>query len=53
MTCSRVTPAFTVRMTITPVVVGDKAWAWATDELVVEVASIRVKVSARMNWSWK
>src|SRR5215467_9119370 len=45
MTCSRVTPAFTVRMTITPVVVGEKAWAWATDELAMEVAPVRVKVA--------
>src|SRR5215471_19093998 len=47
MTCSRVTPAFAVRMTITPVVVGEEAWAWATAELVIEVAPIRVKVSAK------
>ena len=33
MTCSRVMPAFTVRMTITPVVVGEVACAWATDGL--------------------
>src|SRR5215467_11336815 len=48
MTCSRVTPAFTVRTTITPVVVGDKAWAWATDELVMEVAPIRVEVLVKV-----
>jgi hypothetical protein len=47
MTCSRVTPAFAVRMTITPVVVGEEAWAWATAELVIDVAPIRVKVSAK------
>jgi hypothetical protein len=49
MTCSRVTPAFTVRMTITPVVVADKACAWAADVLVMEVTPIRIelKVSAK------
>src|SRR5262249_1515098 len=47
MTCSRVTPAFTVRMTITPVVVGEIACAWATDGCVIEVAPIRVRVSAK------
>src|SRR5262249_31473582 len=47
MTCSRVTPAFTVRMTITPVVVGETACAWATDEWAMEVAPIRVRVSAK------
>src|SRR5262245_17674559 len=47
MTCSRVTPAFAVRMTITPVVVGEEAWAWATAELVIELAPVRVKVSAK------
>ena len=53
MTCSRVTPAFAVRMTITPVIVGAKAcgagwgfdWVWATDRSVMEVAPIRVRVS--------
>src|SRR5258708_764454 len=49
MTCSRVTPAFTVRMTIAPVVVGEKAWAWATDELVMEVAPIRVNVGVKVS----
>src|SRR5215470_13339822 len=47
MTCSRVTPAFTVRMTITPVVVGEVACAWATDGWTMEVAPIRVRVSAK------
>src|SRR5438445_13784576 len=47
MTCSRVTPAFTVRMTITPVVVGETACAWATDGWAMEVAPIRVRVSAK------
>ena len=47
MTCSRVTPAFAVRITITPVVVGEEAWAWATAELVMDVAPVRVKVSAK------
>src|SRR5215813_3578122 len=44
MTCSRATPAFTVRMTITPVVAG--VTVWAADELLMEVAPIRVRVSA-------
>src|SRR5258708_39524950 len=47
MPCSRVTPAFTVMMTITPVVVGDMACAWATDGWAMEVAPIRVRVSAK------
>src|SRR5258707_9753955 len=47
MTCSRVTPAFTVRMTITPVVVGEVACAWARAGWVMEVAPIRVRVSAK------
>src|SRR5437868_929421 len=47
MTCSRVTPAFTVRMTITPVVVGELVCAWAADGWVMEVAPIRVRVSAK------
>src|SRR5947199_10530337 len=47
MTCSRVTPAFTVRMTITPVVVGEGACAWATDGWAMEVAPVRVRVSAK------
>src|ERR1700740_133351 len=47
MTCSRVTPAFTVRMTITAVVVGEVACAWATDGWVMDVAPMRVRVSAR------
>jgi hypothetical protein len=46
MTWSRVTLAFTVRMTITPVVVGELACAWATDGWVMEVAPIRTRVSA-------
>jgi hypothetical protein len=41
ITRSRATPAFTVRMTITPVVVGEKAWAWAADEVVMVVAPVR------------
>jgi hypothetical protein len=47
MTCSRVTPAFAVRMTITPVVVGEMAGAWATDGWAMEVPPIKAKVSAR------
>src|SRR6266478_7737611 len=47
MTCSRVTPAFTVRMTITPVVVGEAACAWARDGWVMQVAPIRVRVSPK------
>src|SRR6516164_8377308 len=47
MTCSRVTPAFAVRITITPVVVGEVACAWATDGWAMEVAPIRVRVSAK------
>src|SRR5665213_1811062 len=47
MTCSRVTPAFTVRMTITPVVAGEVACAWATDGWAKEVAPIRARASAR------
>src|SRR5262245_37971751 len=47
MTCSRVTPAFAVRITITPVVVAEEAWAWATAELVIELAPMRIKVSAK------
>src|SRR5262245_8562653 len=47
ITCSRVTPAFTVRMTITPVVGGETACAWATDGWVMEVAPVRVRVSAK------
>src|SRR5258708_14277577 len=47
MTCSRVTPAFTVRMTITPVVVGEMACAWAVAGSAMEVAPIRVKVKAK------
>src|SRR5882757_11315397 len=47
MTCSRVTPAFTVRMTITPVVVGEVACAWAMDGWDIEVAPVRVRVSAK------
>src|SRR5262244_1465836 len=47
MTCSRVTPAFTVRMTITAVVVGEVACAWATDGWAMEVAPIKVRVSAK------
>src|SRR5262245_13855130 len=47
MTCSRVTPAFTVRMTINPVVVGETACVWATDEWAMEVAPIKVRVSAK------
>src|SRR5262249_49225305 len=47
MTCSRVTPAFTVRMTITPVVVGEVVCAWAADEWDIEVAPTRVRVSAK------
>src|SRR5882757_271178 len=47
MTCSRVTPAFTVRITITPVVVGEVACAWATDGWTMEVTPIGVRVSAR------
>src|SRR5258708_1894569 len=47
MTCSRVTPAFTVRMIITPVVVGEMACVWATDGWVMDVAPIRVRVSAK------
>src|SRR5665213_362087 len=46
MTCSRVTPAFTVRMTITPVIVGEAACAWAADGRATEAAPIRVSVSA-------
>src|SRR5882672_1539282 len=46
MTCSRVTPGFTVRMTITPVVVGETACAWATNGWAMEVAPTRVRVSA-------
>jgi hypothetical protein len=34
-------------MTITPVVVGETACAWATDGWVMEVAPIRVRVSAK------
>jgi hypothetical protein len=47
MTCSRVTPAFTVMMTITPVVVSEVACAWATDGWAMDVAPIRVRVSAK------
>jgi hypothetical protein len=47
MTCSRVTPAFTVRITMTPVVAGDVACAWATDGWAMEVAPIKVRVSAK------
>src|SRR6266404_5626801 len=47
MTCSRVTPAFTVRMTITPVVVGEMAGVWATDGWAMEVTPVRVRVRAR------
>src|SRR5258708_5512421 len=46
MTCSRVTPAFTVRMTITPVIVGAVPFAWATDGWAMEVPT-RVRVSAK------
>src|SRR5262249_30914765 len=47
MTCSRVMPAFTVRMTITPVVVGEVVCACAVvDEWDMEVAPTRVRVSA-------
>src|SRR5689334_177932 len=48
MTCSRATPAFTVRMTSTPVVAAAvTVWAvWAADELLMEVAPVRVRVSA-------
>jgi hypothetical protein len=34
-------------MTITPVVVGEVACAWATDEGAMEAAPIRVRVSAK------
>src|SRR6266436_4210477 len=44
MTCSRVTPGFTVMMAITPVVVVEAACAWATDGWVMQVAPIRVRV---------
>ena len=47
MTCLRVTPAFTVRTTITPVVAGELACARATDGCVIEVAPIGVEVSAK------
>src|ERR1700730_9873997 len=47
MTCSRVTPAFTVMMTITPVVAGEAACAWARDGWVMQVAPIRVRVSPK------
>src|SRR6266496_1650830 len=47
MTCSRVTPGFTVRMTITPVVTGEMACAWASDGLAIEVAPFKVRMSAR------
>src|ERR1700689_192354 len=47
MTCSRVMPGFTVRMTITPVVAGEVAWVWAADGWDMEVAPVRVSVSAR------
>src|SRR5690242_3200930 len=43
-TCSRVTPDFTVTMTITPVVVGDVACAWAWDACDMQV---RVRKNAR------
>jgi hypothetical protein len=36
-----------VRMTITPVVAGEAACAWATDGWVMEVAPIRVRGSAK------
>src|SRR5690348_14088301 len=44
MTCSRATPAFTVRMTSTPVVAAGVT-VWAADELLMEVP-VRVRVSA-------
>src|SRR5204862_4169037 len=47
MTCSRVTPAFTVMMTITPAVVGEVACAWAKDGSAIEATPIRVRVSPR------
>jgi hypothetical protein len=40
-------PGFTVRMTITPVVVGKVAWAWAADGWVMEAAPVRVRAIAR------
>src|SRR6516162_3638287 len=46
MTCSRVTPAFTVRMAITPVGVGEVACAWAMDGWDMEIAPVRIRVSA-------
>src|SRR5437764_5808793 len=46
VTCSRVTPAFTVMTTITPVVEGEMACAWAKDGKAVEVAPVRVRASA-------
>src|SRR5438105_7800891 len=40
MTCSRVTPAFTVMMTITAEVVSEAVCAWASDGWVMHVAPI-------------
>jgi hypothetical protein len=42
-----VTPAFTVMMTITPVVVGEAACAWARDGWVMQVAPVSVRVSPK------
>src|SRR5438270_9536419 len=47
MTCSRVTPAFTVMMTITAVVVSEAVCAWASDGWVMHVAPISVRVSPK------
>src|SRR5882724_9321121 len=47
MACSRVTPAFTVMMTITPVVAGEMACAWATAGRAMVAAPIGARASAR------